>query len=171
MIRDFYFNKMAPIFRISWWITMFWVMWSVADPNRSDESGHKESQSQSTLNTANIAAATHRLGFTLRWFPDLETSNAPPASGQQDDLPLFLRRTKFVLHLRERHKWRHYGTTHPVKRDTADAENEQPNAGIEFSAKFGEEYHQENLDISSTQHIVHGATSVFFYMHICCTIN
>jgi hypothetical protein len=153
-------NEMAAYFRISWSIAIFGAMCCFANPNRTDPSSDKNSERHSTLNAADIGAAARRLGFTLRWFPALDASHASPASGQQDDLPLSLRRTKFVLHLRERHKWRRYGTPHPVKQHD---EFEQSDPKSEFSANFEKLSHEKNHEISTTQNIVDGATLFALY--------
>jgi hypothetical protein len=75
-----------------------------------------ESNPATLLDRHNISIIAQRLGLKIRWLSGDKVQRVPaerpelPESDQKSEIyPPFLRKSKFVLHLRERHKWSIYG--------------------------------------------------------------
>jgi hypothetical protein len=108
-----------------------------------------ESDPITYLDGRNISMTAQRLGLKLRWFSAYEVQTAPtersvPRGSEQDPevCPLFLRKTKFVLNLRERHKWRTYVKADKVLPKPSDNEAdtaESPTFSRSASASVKEE--------------------------------
>jgi hypothetical protein len=92
------------------------MVWSKTDALGTRHLNLTESNSVTFLDSHNISLTAHKLGLKIRWFSLNEVQRDPAIRSEQQGpdhdsemYPPFLRKCKFTLHLRERHKWSTYG--------------------------------------------------------------
>eukprot|EP00291_Cryptomonas_curvata_P014976 CAMPEP_0172153816 /NCGR_PEP_ID=MMETSP1050-20130122/1675_1 /TAXON_ID=233186 /ORGANISM="Cryptomonas curvata, Strain CCAP979/52" /LENGTH=164 /DNA_ID=CAMNT_0012822435 /DNA_START=16 /DNA_END=507 /DNA_ORIENTATION=+ len=93
------------------------IVWAKADALLATKHLNlTQSNSITFLDRRNISQTAHKLGLKIRWFSDDQVQRDPAERSEMlgpdhdsEMYPPFLRKSRFALHLRERHKWSTYG--------------------------------------------------------------